>query len=186
MTDYIVLADKHRVTERVTENGETITVSTIYGKGDKVSLKDADAQRLLRSGGIAKIGEDGEPVLTAGARFPDSAVVPTTTGDRVESPGALSGQVADEGLREASVPSPEALEAHQATLDAQEKARQDFLATQEGGGATPDDGYDELDYPQLQAEAKTRNLDSTGKKKEIIARLRAYDADQPEPEGEQQ
>lgn len=186
MTEYIVLANKHRVVKKTTENGETIRTSTIYKKGDKITLSSDDANRLLRSGGIAEIGEDGEPVLaTAGARLPNSTVVPVSTGDRIESPGALSGQVADEGLREATKPSPEALEAHAATLAAQEQARKAHAESQGGGGGeVPDDGYDDLDYPQLQAEAKQRELEHTGKKKEIIARLRAYDADQDNGEDE--
>lgn len=40
---------------------------------------------------------------------------------------------------------------------------------------TPDDGYDDLSYRELQQLAKERGLDATGKQDDIVARLRGLD-----------
>lgn len=188
MAKYVVTAKKFRQTKRVTENGETRRVDTFFKFGDVVEMSPDDADRLLRSGGLVPEGTDPNSVKV-GARLPDStALTPEPTLTTPEAPGALSGQTADEGLREGTEPSPDAIQAHQDSLDAAAKAREEFNEANGGApaqpqaptgdqstGDTPDDGYEELKYPQLQNLAKSRNLNAGGSSEDLIARLREQD-----------
>lgn len=189
MPTYIVTANKFRMTKKVTENGETRTESTKYVKGDKVSMSADAAARLLRSGGLVEEGADLESVKP-GARLPNSAapLTPEPVLTSPASPGARSGQTATEGLGGAPEPTPDAIEAHQASLAAAEKAREEFNEAQGGAPGEPQtpgegdedddegDGYDDLDYGDLQNLAKERGLEHTGKKTAIIERLREHDS----------
>lgn len=189
MPTYIVTANKFRMTKKVTENGQTRTESTKYVKGDTVEMSADDAARLLRSGGLVEEGTDLESVKP-GARLPNSAapLTPEPVLTSPASPGARSGQTATEGLSGAPEPTPDAIEAHQEALRAAEAAREEFNEAQggapgepqapgEGGESTEDegDGYDDLDYGDLQNLAKERGLEHTGKKTAIIERLREHD-----------
>lgn len=97
----------------------------------------------------------------------DNTVVSLLRGDEV--PADLAGYfVSENEVHRAFAPGSDSpLPAH--------AAAEGESAAEEPGGES--DGYDALEYPELKALAKDRELPQSGKAKDLIARLREDDAE---------
>lgn len=173
MPKYTVTASRFR---KVTGKGDD-RVMTRYRQGDTVELTTEDAERLLVTGGLVPFEEptpetEVEPADLSEQGFagPTLRDLGEDLGESPRTPGALSGQTADEGLQDTTgatgkptppsgepTPEPEA----------------------SGSPTTPlPDKYDSMDYADLQQAAKDAGLNSGGSAADIKARLRMKDAEQ--------
>lgn len=159
---YIVRSDRHRVVHY--DKDRNVTGSTIYNKGDEITLEEGKAKRLVDTGGLVLKTEDAEDtdtVINAAGQPVTAAPVPVValesdTEPDAEVPGepvnpaAQSGQTADSGVKNED-------------------------ASGADSTAPKANDYEAMEYTDLRALAKDRDLATNGSKPDLVARLTEAD-----------
>lgn len=151
--EYVVTAtrfDRHTFNEAQTKVVKTESLR----RGDKVTMDEADAERLVKTGGLALADQEDSH---------EPSPEPSTP------PAAVSGQTAEQ-------PSGGGADGSEDSTTGQPGA-----STLSEAGGTVADNYDdatEWSYGDLQQEAKNRDLSAAGSRAEIVSRLREHDEDE--------
>lgn len=144
--------DRHTLNE----DGTRVLKTERYHRGDKVTMPEDEAERLVKTGGLRAVGED-EPEATPNLAVPTAAV---------------SGQTAEQSLRAGTADATGAGES-----ETEQPGAADASVIDNVGGDTYDNA-DEYSYADLQDLAKERDLSAGGSRDELVARLREYDQEQ--------
>lgn len=156
MPKYRVTATSYRRSVRTKDDatGDTVRIRTRYSRNDVVDLPADEAERLVLTGGLVPVDEDGEPddSTQEALGLTATATPGVPAGTPGVAPGATSGQTADEGLRG------------------------DADATGDSEAPDGDDVFEDMKYTDLQAAARDRGLSASGSSDDLKARLREYTA----------